>query len=364
MGTGDSSDFSDAPAILETTGCTPQELAEAAELSYVGNGQPGYVRLRRGRGFTYRDAQGRTVRDPKLRKRFAALAIPPAWTDIWICPDPNGHILATGRDSAGRKQYIYHPRWGEVRGGVKYGRLRAFGEALPALRRQVATDLRRRTLSREKVTALVIRLMEETLIRIGNDEYARHNDSYGLTTMQDEHVEIDGSSLVFEFRGKSGKEHEVALRDRRLAQLVKACQELPGQRLFQYVDSAGELCSLTSTEVNHYLRSATGEEFSAKDFRTWGGTVLAARTLHEIGPGKDSAQIKQNVTAAVAQIAEALGNTPAICRQHYIHPVILSAYENGALESAYRKVARRKAVQDLDEAAALLVLQGAEGKTR
>lgn len=362
MGTGNSSSIPDAPALLETTGCTPQELAEAAELTYVADGQPGYARLRRGRGFTYRDARGRTVRDASLRKRFAALAIPPAWTDIWICPDPNGHILATGRDSAGRKQYIYHPRWGEVRSEAKYGRLRVFGEALPALRRQVAADLRRHTLSREKVTALVIRLMEETLIRIGNDEYARHNDTYGLTTMQDEHVEIDGSTLVFEFRGKSGKEHEVALRDRRLAHLVKACQELPGQRLFQYLDSSGELCALTSTDVNHYLREATGQEFSAKDFRTWGGTALAARVLHEIGAGEGATPTKQHVVEAVKRIAEALGNTPAVCRRHYVHPAILSAYESGALEAAYRKLARRTAAEELDEAVTLHLLREAEGR--
>ena len=338
---------------------SPAAMAKTAGLRYVSDRQPGYRRQRCGRGFAYYDWQGKLIRDRKMRARFKEIVIPPAWEDVWICRYENGHILAVGRDEAGRKQYIYHPAWAEVRNQVKYAKLLRFGEALPDLRQKVAADLRQRKLTRTKVTALVIALMEQTLIRIGNEEYARTNDSYGLTTMQDEHVHFDHSTVTFEFRGKSGKEHEIALRDKRLAKLVQACLELPGQRLFQYYDEDGELAALTSTDVNAYLREATGFDFTAKDFRTWGGTILAARILNDCGEASSEADAKQQIVAAVKQVAAALGNTPAVCRQHYIHPAVFAAYENKQLPDFYCHSAEECAqlLHNLDELAVLGLLQ-------
>jgi DNA topoisomerase-1 len=345
------------PALVQKT--SPLDMAKAAGLRYVSDRQPGYHRRRRGRGFTYIDWQGKAVEDTGLRQRFSQLVIPPAWRDVWICREENGHILAVGRDEAGRKQYIYHPAWAQVRDQVKYSKLLAFGEALPDLRKQVAAALRQRKLTREKVTALVITLMEETLIRIGNDEYARNNDSYGLTTLQDDHVSFDHNTVIFEFRGKSGKEHEIALADKRLAQMVKACQDLPGQRLFQYYDELGNLVGLTSTDVNSYLREATGFDFTAKDFRTWGGTVLAARLLHECGPARNKTELKKQLVATVKEVAQALGNTPAVCRQSYIHPIIFAAYEQNQLPDFYCHTEEEctKLQHTLDELAVLTLLQ-------
>jgi DNA topoisomerase-1 len=341
---------------------TPAAMAKAAGLRYVSDSQPGYTRRHRGRGFAYYDWTGKLVTDAKLRDRFSQLVIPPAWREVWICRYENGHILAVGRDEAGRKQYIYHPAWAQVREQVKYSKLLRFGEALPELRQKVAADLRQRKLTRTKVTALVIALMEQTLIRIGNDEYARNNDSYGLTTLKDDHVHFDHSTVTFEFRGKSGKEHEIALRDRRLAALVKACQELPGQRLFQYYDEAGELVALTSTDVNNYLRETTGFDFTAKDFRTWGGTVLAARILHECGPADSESACKKQIVAAVKQVSQALGNTPAVCRQHYIHPAVFTAYEQKQLPDFYCQPdeACDPLRHNLDELAILSLLQDSD----
>jgi len=334
-------------------------MAKAAGLRYVSDTQPGYTRRRRGRGFTYYDWKGNIVNDAKLRDRFNQLVIPPAWQEVWICRQENGHILAVGRDEARRKQYIYHPAWAQVRDQVKYSKLLHFGEALPDLRQQAAADLRQRKLTRSKVTALVISLMEQTLIRIGNDEYARQNESYGLTTLQDDHVHFDHDTVIFEFRGKSGKDHEIALRDRRLAPLVKACQDLPGQRLFQYYDEHGKLAALTSTDVNAYLREATSYDFTAKDFRTWGGTILAARLLHEAGPAANETAMKKQEVATVKQVAQALGNTPAVCRQHYIHPAVFAAYEQNRLPDFYCDSEEDCAPtrQNLDELAVLQLLQ-------
>lgn len=345
------------PALVEKT--TPAAMAKAAGLRYVSDAQPGYTRRRRGRGFSYYDWKGQPVDDLNLRNRFNQFVIPPAWRDVWICRYENGHILAVGRDEAGRKQYIYHPAWAEVRNQVKYSKLLAFGEALPELRRQVAADLRKRKMTREKVTALVIALMEQTLIRIGNDEYARNNDSYGLTTLQDDHVSFDNNTVVFEFRGKSGKEHEIPLHDRRLAQLVKECQELPGQRLFQYWDEHGNLVALTSTDVNAYLREVTGFDFTAKDFRTWGGTLLAARLFNECGPCSSESEMKKQSVATVKQVAQALGNTPAVCRQSYIHPAIFTTYEQGQLPDFYCHTEEEcnQLHHTLDELALLKLLQ-------
>jgi DNA topoisomerase I len=341
---------------------SPVAMAKTAGLRYVSDQQPGYHRRRRGRGFSYYDWNGKPVTDVKVRERITQLVIPPAWQEVWICRYENGHIQAVGRDEVGRKQYIYHPAWAQVRDYVKYSKLLRFGEALPDLRQRVAADLRQRKLSRTKVTALVVALMEQTLIRIGNDEYARNNDSYGLTTLLDDHVHFDHDSVVFEFRGKSGKDHEIALRDRRLANLVKACQDLPGQRLFQYYDEQGKLTALTSTDVNAYLREVTGFDFTAKDFRTWGGTILAARVLNECGPGASESDCKKRIVAAVKQVAEALGNTPAVCRGSYIHPAIFAAYEQSKLPDFYCHSDEEcsQLSHNLDELAVLALLQNSD----
>jgi DNA topoisomerase-1 len=308
----------------------PEKSAELADLCYVSDEEPGITRQKRGKGFTYLDPDGKSITDKAERARIDAIGIPPAWTEVWICPDPDGHIQATGRDDAGRKQYRYHPRWNEIRQQDKFEHIKAFGEALPDIRKTVEKHLRQRNLSKEKVLAIVVRLLEETLIRIGNTAYAQQNDSYGLTTLQDEHVSVYGSQLTFEFRGKSGKEHVIDLQDARLAKLVKACEDIPGQHLFQYFDENGEPRPLHSGDVNSYLREITGQEFSAKDFRTWGGSVLAVKTLLEM-PAEDEATMRKNIVAAIKQVAEGMGNTVAVCRQYYIHPRVLEAYENNEL---------------------------------
>ena len=315
----------------------PLESARIAGLHYIDEDEPGFQRKRRGRGFTYLYPNGERVEDEALRARFESLVIPPAWTEVWISVHPEGHIQATGRDDKGRKQYIYHPLWEQIRNQAKFNRMIAFGESLPMIRGQVDEDLVRRKLSREKVVAIVVKLLEETLIRIGNREYARRNSSYGLTTLQTEHLDISGAKLHFTFQGKSGKEQDIELRDRRLARLIKRCQEIPGQELFQYIDDEGVHQRITSTDVNEYLRNVTGLDFSAKDFRTWGGTVLAALELYEAGPGDTKTETNRKIVAAVKAVAEALGNTPAICRKYYIHPSILAAYEDNSLFPVMRK---------------------------
>lgn len=309
----------------------PVEAADAADLRYVEEGEPGVERKRWGRGFTYIGPDGERITGPDKRRRYEALAIPLAWTDVWICHDLNGHILATGRDDKGRKQYIYHPRWNEIRSQTKFNRMILFGHALPGIREQVDADLRRHGLPRERVLALVVRLLDLSLIRIGNDEYAQRNDAYGLTTMQDHHVTLSSRRVEFEFMGKSGKEHVVTVEDRRLARLVKMCQEIPGYELFQYYDDDGQRRDVGSGDVNAYLREITGEDFTAKDFRTWGGTVLALQCLLDLGPCETKVEVTANIGEAVRQVSEGLGNTPAVCRQYYIHPSVLSCYENGTL---------------------------------
>ncbi len=326
----------------------PEESAERAGLRYVGDEEPGYRRKRWGRGFTYLTPNGEHVKDEALRLRFEALAIPPAWTDVWICLTPRGHIQATGRDAEGRKQYVYHPRWAKVRNRTKFDRLLLFGRALPAIRARVDRDLRRHKLSREKVLAMVVALLEESLIRIGNPEYARRNRSYGLTTLQVQHLDISGSTLHFEFRGKSGKEQEFEVRDRRLARMVKRCQELPGQQLFRYVTDTHGCCgTVESGDVNDYLREITGQPFTAKDFRTWGGTVVAAAALHEMGPAESEAEAQANIQKAVERAAEALGNTPAVARRYYVHPTLLEAYEEGRLCEVHAEVTASENSQGL-----------------
>jgi DNA topoisomerase-1 len=308
---------------------TPDEV-KAAGLRYVSDHDPGITRRRSGSGFSYRKPDGGQIDEPTL-DRIRHLAIPPAWTLVWICPDPRGHIQATGRDQKGRKQYRYHDRWRQVRDENKYDRLIAFGRALPRLRAQVEKDLGQRGLPRDKVLAAVVRLMEITLIRVGNEEYAKQNKSFGLTTLRDQHARIRGAQAVFEFRGKSGKMHSTGFRDRKLARIVKACQDLPGQRLFQYIDDDGQQRAVESADVNAYLRETLGEDFSAKDFRTWAGTVNAARALALAPECGSAAEAKRNINTCVKAVAGLLGNTPAVCRSAYIHPGVLTAYAEGLL---------------------------------
>jgi DNA topoisomerase I len=309
----------------------PAESAMAAGLRYVRDGEPGIRRKRARRGFSYVDARGEPVRDRKMLDRIRSLGIPPAWTDVWICANPRGHLQATGKDAKGRKQYRYHPRWREVRDATKYDRMIAFAEALPTIRARVAGDLALPDLPRAKVLAAVVRLLDETSLRIGNQEYARENASYGLTTLRNEHAEVAGTRVRFHFRGKSGKEQEVDVRDRRVAKIVRRCQELPGYELFQYVDDQGERRMVESADVNEYLQQLSGQEFTAKDFRTWAGTVEAADALRAIGAAETEAEKKHNIAQAIKVAAEHLGNTPAICRKCYVHPGLLEAYVDGML---------------------------------
>ena len=304
---------------------------EQAGLVHASDIHPGITRQRYGRGFRFFDPQGQPIRDRPQRRRLRALPVPPAWTDVWICPDPRGHIQATGRDRRGRKQYLYHPRWRQVRDADKYARMVDFARALPRIRRRVRRDLKLPGLPHEKVLATVVRLLEVTLIRVGNDEYVRENRSYGLTTMRDRHVDADRRGLRFVFRGKSGVDHEVPLHDRRLARIVRQCEELPGQRLFQWVDEAGDRHPVHSDDVNQYLREAANDDFTAKDFRTWAGTVLAAHALQEFERFDSEAAAKRNVIRAIEQVARRLGNTRAVCRKSYVHPAVIDSYLEGSL---------------------------------
>ena len=318
-------------------------FAEAVGLSYVHDTDPGLGRRQAGRGFAYVDASGRRIDDARTLERIARLVIPPAWTEVWICPDPNGHIQATGRDQRGRKQYLYHPEWRTHRDQDKYGHMAAFGRALPRLRERVDQDLKRHGLVREKVLAAVVRLLELTLIRVGNDEYAAANKSFGLTTLRKRHADVTGAGAVFEFRGKSGKMHKTGFHDRRLAAVVRRCEELPGQRLFQYVDHDGQRHAVSSHDVNAYIREATGGHFSAKDFRTWSATLHCAQGLAQAGPPQTPTGAKRAIAACIRQTAGRLGNTPSVCRASYVHPAVLDCYSEGTL-------AARLARPDLDEA--------------
>lgn len=309
----------------------PAKSARSAGLRYVSDSRPGITRRHAGSGFNYLGPDGKPVTDRATLDRIKALAIPPAYTEVWICPDPRGHIQATGRDARGRKQYRYHPRWREVRDDTKFARMLLFSEALPKLRRRVEADLRRQGLPREKVLATVIRLLESTFIRVGNDEYTRDNGSFGLTTLRDQHVTIRGARVRFRFRAKSGKTREVDLTDRRLARIVHRCQALPGEELFQYLDEEGEQQTIGSEDVNGYLREVSGEEFTAKDFRTWAGTMLAVAALRDAEPAATAAERKSRINAAIDQVAEQLNNTRAVCRKYYIHPAILETYQAGTL---------------------------------
>ncbi len=308
--------------------------AEHAGLTYCSDEHPGYSRVATAAGFAYRDQLGKPIKDPEVLARIAALAIPPAWTDVWICPRGDGHIQAIGRDAKGRKQYRYHPDWRATKDQAKYERMIAFGRALPRLRRQVEADLGKRGLPREKVLAAVVRSMELTLIRVGNEQYAKANKSFGLTTLRKKHVTLSGVGAVFEFRGKSGKDHRTGFQDRRLARVIKACQDLRGQRLFQYLDEHGHRHAVESADVNDYLRTATGGEFTAKDFRTWGGSLAAALFLRDQAAPANEREAKALSNQCVKAVSQILGNTPAVCRAAYVTPLVFEAHAKGGLKIA------------------------------
>jgi DNA topoisomerase-1 len=336
--------------------------ARAAGLRYTGDHQGGIARLGKPGKFRYRDADGSILRDAAILTRIKALAIPPAWTGVWICPHANGHLQATGRDARGRKQYRYHARWRQVRDEVKYERMLSFGRALPAIRAAVARGMQLPGLPREKVLATIVHLLELTMMRIGNEEYARTNKSFGLTTLRTRHVQVDGSAVAFHFKGKSGVRHDIRLSDRRLARVLQRMRELPGQELFQYVDAEGERHGIDSGDVNDYLREVTGEDYTAKDFRTWSGTLLAALALQAFEQVDSDAQAKKNIVQAIESVAKKLGNTPTICRKCYVHPAVLESYLDGSLLEGMRARARQQMQDDLqalapEEAAVLALLQ-------
>ena len=335
----------------------PRESAIAAGLHYTTDSRPGIRRLRHGSSFRYVYPNGRTIRDAHELARIRSLVIPPAWKEVWISPNVRGHLQAVGRDARGRKQYRYHSKWRVVRDETKYYRLIGFAEGLPAIRSRAARDLRSPRLTREKVLAAVVQLLEKTLIRVGNDEYARDNQSFGLTTLRDGHVAVIGGKVRFSFRGKSGVAHDIQLDDRRLARTIKACRDIPGYELFQYIGEDGERHAIGSADVNAYLKEITGEDYTSKDFRTWAGTVLAAQTLHEFETFESDAQAKRNVVSAVETVAKRLGNTKAVCRKCYIHPAILESYMDGSMVKILVDRARRESrkASDLSQAEAAVL---------
>ena len=340
----------------------PVASAKAAGLRYVTDTRPGIRRESRGKKWLYFQPDSTPMKDADELQRIRMLAIPPAWTDVWICVQPNGHLQATGRDAKRRKQYRYHARWREARDGTKYGRLVAFGRALPRIRERTDAHLALPGLTRDKVLATVVCLLETTLIRVGNEEYAKANNSYGLTTMRAEHAEVSGSTVTFSFRGKSGKDHSIDIRDKRLARIVKRSQDLPGEDLFQYLDEQGEQQTIGSADVNEYLREISGEEFTAKDFRTWAGTVLAAMALQEFEAFDSETQAKRNIVAAIESVSQRLGNTPSVCRKCYVHPAVIDSYASGTMLKMLQQRAEQEMAQSLhdlrpEEAAVLGLLQ-------
>lgn len=341
-----------------------RKAAARAGLRYVTDGLAGITRKRVGTGWAYYAPDGVRIADTATRKRLNSLAIPPAWSDVWICPDPGGHIQATARDARGRKQYRYHPSYREARDRSKFRRMLEFSEALPYLRERVERDLRGTDLSRKQLLATVVRLLDRTLIRVGNDEYARENRSYGLTTLRRRHVTVEGDRLRFSFRGKSGVEHSISVADPRLARIIQRCQDLPGEELFQYLDTEGRRQTVSSEDVNAYLREVSGRDVTAKDFRTWGGTMLAAVELRAMGPPASRREADRNIIRAVDAVAERLGNTRAVCRKYYVHPVLLHAYLLGhtvpqppAGVPAGKRNARRGGALRRDEVVVLQFLQ-------
>jgi DNA topoisomerase-1 len=347
----------------------PEDAAREAGLIYVDDHEPGITRTRSGNGFRYRAADGSAVRDERLVARIKALAVPPAWTDVWICPSPRGHIQATGRDARGRKQYRYHAAWRETRDRTKFDRMVEFGEALPGIRRRIREDLALPGLPREKVLATVLRLIDLTYMRVGNARYAKDNRSFGLTTMRERHVDVDGTTIRFEFRGKGGKVHEVDVRDPRVARIVKRCQEIPGQRLFQYLEEDGGRRPISSDDVNARLQEISGHDFTAKDFRTWAGSVLALEALVSIEPATSERAFRSNVNTAIETVAAELRNTVAVCRACYVHPEVIEAYRDGSLASVRVPPVRAKAAPAEDrlrpyESALLRLLRSKKPSSR
>ena len=341
----------------------PRDAAKSAGLRYVSDARPGIRRKKVGTGFSYARADGSKLIEKDVLRRIKTLAIPPAWTEVWICPFTDGHIQATGRDAKGRKQYRYHPRFREVRESTKYEHVVAFADALPAIREKVQEHMALRGLPREKVLATVVHLLETTLIRVGNDDYAKQNNSYGLTTLKNRHVSVNGNEVRFRFTGKSGKQWSLRVRDRRIAKIIKACQDLPGQELLQYVDEAGSCQDVTSSDVNDYLKEITGKDITAKDFRTWAGTVLAAMALNELQSFDSAAQAKRHLRTAIEKVAGKLGNTPTICRKCYVHPEVLNSYTDGELVLELKEKAESELRGDMqsfkpEEAAVLALLRG------
>lgn len=339
----------------------PEAAANTANLCYVSDRQPGFTRKKWGRGFSYFDSNGDRVSETKLIERFKALKIPPAWQEVWICSDRNGHLQATGRDSQGRKQYRYHPEWRRLRSQAKFARMVPFGLALPLIRQQYDRHLRQRKLTREKILAVVVRLLDDTLIRVGNPQYAKKNSSYGLTTLRNRHVEIFTNKVRFEFTGKSGIQHEIELRDRRLARAIRRCQEIPGYQLFQYFDDDGQKQTVDSGDVNEYLETITGHNFTAKEFRTWAGTMEAAVALQNVGNFESDTEAKKNVVSVVKGVAKKLGNRPATCRKYYIHPLVLDTYQAGKLlvklEDIRTQITSAEELLEPDELAVLSFLE-------
>ena len=339
----------------------PVVSAKEAGLRYVSDETRGISRKATAKGVRYLGVDGKVLRDPETLGRIKSLAIPPAWTEVWICPKADGHLQATGRDAKGRKQYRYHPKWRSVRDETKYGRMMVFGRSLPGIRERVEADLARPGLPREKVLATIVRLLEVTLIRVGNEEYARTNGSFGLTTMRDRHVKPTGGALTFAFKGKSGVRHAIDLADKRLARVVQKCRDLPGQTLFQYLDDDGKTHAIDSADVNEYLNDVAGRDFTAKDFRTWAGTVLAAIALREFEAFDSAAQAKKNVIRAIEAVAKRLGNTPTVCRKCYVHPEIIESYLDGSMLDTLQQKAEDELADHLarlrpEEAAVLALL--------
>ncbi|MGO4523251.1 DNA topoisomerase IB [Microvirga sp. 2MCAF35] len=340
----------------------PRDAAETAGLRYVSDEEPGIRRKKSGKGFVYTRPDGKKVEDEATLERIKSLAIPPAYTDVWICAKANGHIQATGRDAKGRKQYRYHAAFREIRESTKYEHMLEFAKGLPAIRKTIDEHMSLRGLPREKVLATVVHLLENTLIRVGNSDYVKQNRSYGLTTLRDPHVKVEGSELRFQFKGKSGKTWRLQVKDRRIARIVKACQDLPGQDLFQYLDETGEQQSIASADVNAYLKEITGRDITAKDFRTWAGTVLAALALAEFEEFDSDAKAKKNIRAAIEKVSSRLGNTPSICRKCYVHPEIFASYLDGGLLLDIKQEIETELREDLsnlkpEEAAVLALLE-------
>jgi DNA topoisomerase-1 len=339
------------------------EAAQEAGLVYTTDLEPGLRRVRKGKGFIYLEPDGKQVRDRATLDRIQSLTIPPAWDHVWITNRPRGHLQATGRDVRGRKQPLYHPRWRVVRDANKFDRMVGFARKLPPIRRRVASDIRRAGLPKQKVVATIVKLLEMTFARIGNEEYARENRSFGLTTLRDRHVTVRGATVKFLFTGKSGREVSVALTDRRVARVIKRCEELPGQMLFQYIDAEGERRVVTSDDVNQYLREATGEDYTAKDFRTWAGTVLAASALRKLVDFESEIEAKRNVISGIDSVARKLGHTRAVCRRAYVHPAVIEAYMDRSLEDALKgNVAKTFLRLKADEAAVVALLKRSMGR--